>query len=149
MANGIVTHNCRPFEGRILSLAGDTPPPAAPGWEYAGTLAGALARGFGHPGCTHRLSPYVPGLTRPPAWATAGRRTENPDGYEVRQRQRLLERRVRESKRRVAALAPLGGTAALQRTRATLRARRDALAAHVAAHDRKRWVSDRRTQNTR
>jgi len=139
---------CRPFEGRILSIAGDVAPPAAPGWEYAGTLTAAIARGLFHPNCTHRLTAYIPGLSRPPAWNSPGRRTENPAGYVDRQRQRELERRVRESKRRVAALRPLGDTPELRRQEALLTARRGHLNTFVNDHNRKKSVSDQRTRVT-
>lgn len=112
---------CRPWEGRVLSQSGTSrqhPP-----------LSAAIISGLFHPNCTHSLGLFVPGLTRPM------KGTENPRGYEERQRQRHLERKVREWKRReAAAMTPDA------RRAATMRRRRweDRLSAHVARHDRKR-----------
>lgn len=74
---------CRPFEGKVLKLDGAGP----------GTLAHARAQGFQHPNCTHAFSGYIPGVSKP------GEATANPDGYEEKQHQRYLERKVREWKR--------------------------------------------------
>lgn len=131
---------CRPFEGNVLSISGAGGPTDLPaGIVYMGSLADARSRGLFHPNCTHRANAYTPGLTTP----NPG--TENPQGYEDRQRQRELERRVRESKRRVAALEPLGDTTTLRRQQALLRQRRAALSQHVTETGRKAHVSARRT----
>jgi hypothetical protein len=130
---------CRPYEGRILSLNG-LPPPLSPGFEYAGTLDEAISHGLHHPNCTHRTSPFLPGLTKPLD------DTENPDGYQLRQRQRDLERRVRESKRRVAATRPLGDTPTGRAQEALLRRRQGDLDSFIRDNDRKAWVSRQRTQ---
>lgn len=137
---------CRPYEGAVLSIAGDSPPPDSPGLRYMGTLAAAVAAGLHHPSCTHREHLYVPGLTRPLEFRLPTRSTANPDGYELRQRQRLLERRVRESKRRVEGLRPLGDTPTLAGQRRLLTQRRQALSEFVAEHDRKASVSAARTR---
>jgi hypothetical protein len=133
---------CRPFEGKILSLSG-RPPRAGEieGHTYAGTHADAIAAGLHHPNCTHRVSAFTPGLTKP-----FDRETQNPKGYEDRQRARELERRVRESRRRVAVLEELGDTAALRHQKALLGRRRRDLSAHNALTGGKQGVSDRRSR---
>lgn len=95
---------CRPWEGRVLSIAGKTP-------DHA-TVADAEAAGLFHPGCTHRPYLYTPGLTRRPT------QTENPQGYEDRQEQRHLERGIRQWKRReAAALDDVAGAKAQAKVR--------------------------------
>lgn len=131
---------CRPFEGKVLSLGADLPPPDLGGLSYAGTHSAAVAAGLHHPNCTHRVSAFVPGLTRP-----FDRDTENPEGYELRQRQRELERRVRDSKRRVEGITPLGDTAELGRQKRLLADRRRGLSEFITEHDRKAGVSRQRT----
>lgn len=133
---------CRPYEGAILSLGSDTPPPDLTGLRYAGTLNSAIGHGLFHPNCTHRANAFVPGLTKPMVG------TENPDGYLARQRQRELERRVRESKRRVEGIRPLGDTPEARRQVQLLKDRRTALKTFNAENDRKQHVSDRRTSTT-
>lgn len=119
---------CRPWEGKVLSLSGT---PGAREEQHrsamragllrgrpmvdvrvAGTLLEARSKGLFHPNCRHSLAAYLPGVTRPPQPAPA------TATYEDTQRQRLLERRVREWKRR--ASAALDETA---RRRATARVR--------------------------
>src|SRR5690606_37576968 len=80
VSNGIISHNCRPWEGRVLSLSG-----ATPGYP---TLAEAQGSGLFHPSCTHSVSAYIPGLTERPKRAQLA----NPGGYEIRQQQRYNER---------------------------------------------------------
>lgn len=130
---------CRPYEGKVLSLGEDVPPPDLGGLQYAGTLSAAIAKGLFHPSCTHRANAFIPGLTEPME------DTENPQGYEDRQRQRDLERRVRESKRRVAALRPVGDTPQLRRQEALLKARQDSLGSFLADNNRKPSSSSGRT----
>ncbi|SNR33003.1 phage minor capsid protein [Blastococcus mobilis] len=131
---------CRPWERTVLSLTGREPTPGeVEGHRYGGTLAQARAAGLFHPQCRHSMAGFIPGLTRP-----AGRPTAEPEGDALRQRQRALERAVRESKRRVAAAEPFGDTAQLARDRALLRKRQAALREFVAEHDRKADVSRRR-----
>lgn len=82
---------CRPWEGRVLSLTGQTPGHPA--------VDEARAAGLFHPNCTHRLGAFIPGLTRPMS------RTASPERYEDRQRQRQIERKIRKWKlREVAAI---------------------------------------------
>jgi Phage minor capsid protein 2 len=103
---------CLPWLGRTLSLTGSTP-------EYP-TLADAKAAGFRHPNC--RCS-----------WAPVGvdmaEEVTNPADveraaavYRASQRQRALERRVREAHRRVAAAVTPAARAKARRELAAARA---------------------------
>jgi transposase len=124
---------------RAVELRRRRTPSLPDGISYMGSLDAARAAGLFHPNCTHRANAYTPGLTKP----NPG--TENPDGYEDRQRQRDLERRIRKSRRRVAALEELGDTSTLRRQRALVKSRRNELAEFVATHDRKPEVAARRS----
>lgn len=84
---------CRPWEGKVLSVSGNTRGELADGTKVAGTVAQAQAAGLQHSNCRHNLSAYVPGLT------TAPTQTADPEGDQQRQRQRALERQVRAAKR--------------------------------------------------
>lgn len=77
---------CRPWEGKVLSISGNTP-----GYQ---SVAEATAAGLFHANCTHATALYTPGLTRPLE------ATKNEAGYEERQRQRYLERGIRRWKQR-------------------------------------------------
>lgn len=105
---------CRPWEGKVLSLSG-TPGARVEQHRHAvrsrvlgrrplvdvrvaGTLMEARSKGLFHPNCRHSLAAYLPGVTQPPPAPATATAT-----YEDTQRQRLLERRVREWKRRAAA----------------------------------------------
>ncbi|MER7801243.1 phage minor capsid protein [Streptomyces parvulus] len=95
---------CRPWERQILARAG------APGARdvqvehatedgemvtvrVAGSLPEARAAGLHHPNCRHRVSAYLPGLSRIPK-AQPSRGT-----YEDSQKQRYYERQIRKWKR--------------------------------------------------
>lgn len=81
---------CRPWERRVLRTTNTGPS------EYL-HINDAIAAGLFHPNCTHSVGLYVPGVTRlQPAHS-------NPEGYELRQQQRYMERKIREWKRREAA----------------------------------------------
>lgn len=127
---------CRPWEGRVLAIAG-------PSGEHtvevehalddgrmisvrvAGTLDEARLAGFQHPNCRHSVSSYTPGLTRIEAAES------DPAGYEAGQRQRTIERRIRQYKRReAAAVTPEAQRAARIKVRQWQGAMRDHLAAH-------------------
>ena len=94
---------CRPWEGRVLSISGNTPRGArvAGGdgarFTVAGSVAEAQRAGLHHPNCRHRLGAFIPGATRRMA------DTADPDGDRMRQEQRRLERGVRHWKQRAAA----------------------------------------------
>ncbi len=84
---------CRPWEGKVLSITGNTP-------GYI-SLSTAQSRGLFHPNCRHTITGYIEGLTNP----------EPPKSdskiYEYEQKQRYNERQIRRWKRRkVAAITP-------------------------------------------
>lgn len=125
---------CRPYEGRVLSLTGRQPSDAElSGHRFAGSLEQAKRDGFLHPNCRHAVSAFVPGLTGLPPRGTA-----DPAGDADRQRQRALERAVRDAKRRVAGAEPFGDTQELRAARSLLRARQGALRTFVDDTGRKR-----------
>ncbi|MET9465810.1 phage minor capsid protein [Streptomyces sp. NPDC006544] len=135
---------CRPWEGEILALQGEAGPHTVRldhaiqpsslfartetvAVHVAGSLAAARAAGLFHPNCRHSLGLYLPGVTtRPPHHATPG------TTYEDSQRQREIERTIRQWKRRQAAAID-------EKTRKAAAAKvRDwqaAARANVAAHD--------------
>jgi hypothetical protein len=121
---------CRPWEGKILSRGPVSAllPDAVTGKMVAiqvdATLDQAMAGGLFHPNCTHSVSAYVPGAS------VAHQASANPKGYEQKVRQRVLERHVREWKRReAAALTP----EAARKARAKVRAWQGELGQHVEA----------------
>jgi len=79
--------------------------------------------------CTHSIRAYLPGATR-----TASTKTD-PAGYEAKQKQRYMERKVREWKRREALALD---DAASVRARGKVREWQAALREHVDRHDLKR-----------
>lgn len=91
---------CQPFEGQVLSLNGETGTvlrPSAVGGpavkvNVKATLDEARSKGFQHPNCRHAVSAFIPGGSR--TFTTK----PNPDGYAATQRQRELERALREAK---------------------------------------------------
>lgn len=137
LANGIVTHNCRPWEGKVLSLSGRVGAVIVPSVtdgesvtvKVAGTLAEAKRAGLQHPNCTHRVTAFLPGATKPIAAQADSR------GYDEKQQQRSLERKVREWKRREAlALTDDARTTARRKVRYW----QGRIRAHVDEHDLKR-----------
>lgn len=85
---------CRPWEGQVLSASGNDS-------RYK-SLRDATSAGLFHPNCGHRANTYFEGLTEP-----ITKETEDPEGYEIRKKQRYLERGVRQWKvRRAVALTP-------------------------------------------
>lgn len=112
---------CRPWERKILSLSGrvgmvveqDVATGESRTVMVAGTVAEARAAGLQHPNCTHALQAYLPGVTAKPAPQA------DPQGYEDKQRQRAIERSIREWKRREAiALTPDAQARARRKIRA-------------------------------
>lgn len=123
---------CRPHEGQVYSLSGSST-------EFPPLDA---ADGLFHPNCTHSVSAYTRGLTDPPATPLSA-----PELYRARQRQRLLERRVRESKRRVAAADELADANRLASQRALLARRQADLGAHLKGNPLpKSYVAKLRTR---
>ncbi|MER7346408.1 phage minor capsid protein [Streptomyces aurantiacus] len=127
---------CRPWEGRVLAIEGPTGERTVEvehalndgrmiPVRVAGTLDEARLAGFQHPNCRHSVSAYTPGLTRTEAAES------DPAGYEAGQRQRAIERRIRQYKRReAAAITPEAQRAARLKVRQWQGAMRDHLAAH-------------------
>lgn len=87
---------CRPWEGKVLSISGANVG-RQDGFTVVASVDEARGEGLLHSNCRHNLSAYVPGLTKAP------RTTADPEGDELRQRQRALERNVRQAKRRAVA----------------------------------------------
>src|SRR5690606_6622780 len=79
---------CRPWENKVLSITGNTP-----GYP---SLVEARAAGLFHPRCRHRVTAYIEGFTIPKA------KTEDPVTYKLKQKQRYIERTIRQWKRREA-----------------------------------------------
>ncbi|WP_176884266.1 phage minor capsid protein [Nocardioides sp. YR527] len=122
---------CAPWEGKILSrgpvsaIQRNRRTGKMESVRVDGTVEEATRAGLFHPNCTHNLSGYIHGATRT---SDAG---NDRAGYEAQQRQRQMERKVREWKRREAvAVTP----AAKARARAKVKAWRDAIDAHTKEH---------------
>ncbi|MFE5673849.1 phage minor capsid protein [Streptomyces erythrochromogenes] len=127
---------CRPWEGKVLTIGG----PAGPRTvevehatqdgvmvpvRVAGSLDEARLAGLQHPNCRHSVSAYTPGLT------VVEKAASDPDGYEAGQRQRAIERKIRQFKRRqAAAVTPEAKRAAGVK----LRQWQGAMRTHLAAH---------------
>lgn len=128
---------CRPWEGKVLSQSGQVGAVIAPSAvsdesvrvNVAGSVDDARADGLLHPNCTHTLDAYLPGVTDRP------KPQHDPEAYEAKQRQRAMERKVREWKRRQA--VALTDDAAEQAA-VKVRQWQKALREHVDAHDLKR-----------
>lgn len=128
---------CRPWERKVLSLSGAVGAVIVPSTtgegtvrvDVAGTLEQAKAAGLQHPNCRHSVSAYLPGAT------VVKPAKQEPAGYEAVQRQRAMERKVREWKRR-GALALDDDTA--RRAAVKVREWQSALREHVDANDLKR-----------
>ncbi|MGW2292675.1 phage minor capsid protein [Streptomyces phaeochromogenes] len=127
---------CRQWEGRVLALAGPTGERTVEvehaiddgrmiPLRIAGTLDEARLAGLQHPNCRHSVSAYTPGLTG------TEQATSDPAGYEAGQRQRAIERHIRQYKRReAAAVTPEAKRAAAGKVRQWQGAMRGHLAAH-------------------
>lgn len=113
---------CRPWEGKILTAAGDrrilvravsvtTGEPMVV--RVAGSVDEAIRRGLLHPNCRHSINAYLPGVTKVPT------NTQDPEGDKARQQLRALEREVRAAKTQaVAAIDPAAAAAARAKVRA-------------------------------
>lgn len=125
---------CRPWEGKILSLSGRTPPDrqraGGVSFTVAGTLGQARDAGLHHPNCRHREVLYLPGVTRPL------RDTADPDGDRLRQQQRYRERMVRRYKRELAVAQEIDPASAAS-AKARLAAYQQEFAAWRRANGRK------------
>lgn len=84
---------CRPWEGKVLSVSGTNP--------KRKSLSEARSAGLFHPNCGHRANTYFEGLTTPL------KKTADPKGDAERQKQRYIERQIRQwKKRQVVAITP-------------------------------------------
>ena len=123
---------CRPFEGKVLSASGRTPPGAYTDGGASYTVVTSVARarsaGLFHPNCRHRLVAYQPGIT-PPLLDT-----EDPEGDQLRQAQRAKERAVRKARRDLAATDGVGSPEMTRAARAKLRAKQADLKAFQNEH---------------
>lgn len=95
-------------------------------------LQTAIGAGLFHPGCTHTLGAYIPGLTRP------FDSTENPEGYAQRQEQRAMERQIRKWKRKAVAAQAVGDDTTARFARGKARAWGEKLQEFVDSTGRRR-----------
>lgn len=125
---------CEPFEGRILSLDGPTGAVTAEHQitgqpmlvHVVATVPEARLLGLFHPNCRHSITAYLPGVSHLPPQPTA-----DPKGRKARERQRALERAIRDRKlQRLAALTPEAEKAAGRKVRAAQAQLRDHLKQH-------------------
>ncbi|KAB2384748.1 phage minor capsid protein [Actinomadura montaniterrae] len=110
---------CLPWEHRVLSVSGHTP--GRP------SMATARAAGLWHPRCHHQVVRYEPGVSEHLPHAARHKR----GSYAATQRQRAIERHIREWKRREA--AAMDDTARLL-ARRKVRHWQAALRQHIATH---------------
>lgn len=82
---------CMPWEGRILSVSGES--------DQYPSVQEAEDAGLWHPNCTHSISPYIPGVTEKPEIEEE----KKHERYKERQQQRYNERQIRKWKRRKSA----------------------------------------------
>ncbi|MEU7911324.1 phage minor capsid protein [Microbispora bryophytorum] len=95
---------CARWEGKVLALSGsagtrveENPATGVQVFvQVEGTVAEARLAGLLHPNCGHSLNAYLPGVSRPAPVV------HSDATYADSQRQRYLERKVRENKRRAA-----------------------------------------------
>lgn len=126
---------CRPYENKVLRIGpgptGDIQVEHAVNdgqmvtVHVVDTLDGARAKGLFHPNCRHSASIFLAGVTRQKT------NTEDPAGYEARQEQRRLERRIRAAKvTEAAAMTDEAKTTARRR----IRGAQGDMRAHLDAH---------------
>jgi hypothetical protein len=128
---------CRPWERKVLSISGRVGAIIEPSEltgnpvvvNVAGSLEEARAAGFQHPNCRHSISAYLPGVT------IKGTPGQDAVAYEAGQRQREMERKIREWKRRQAVALD---DAAARRAGQKVRDWQAALREHVDLHDLQR-----------
>jgi len=84
---------CRPWEGKILSMSGNNP-------NYP-SLAEARSEGLFHPRCGHSMAIYIKEITELPE------KTSSPQLYEDEQKEKYLQRGIRQwQKRQAVAIDP-------------------------------------------
>ncbi|WP_238594764.1 phage minor capsid protein, partial [Caenibacillus caldisaponilyticus] len=120
-----------PFQGRIYSISGKSkkyPPLSETGY---GTI-----EGIGGINCRHVLYPYIPGVTKKrfePYNATESKRI-----YAESQKQRYLERRIREAKREKAMMEAMGDDEGAKLAAAKVRERQAVMREFIKQTDRTR-----------
>lgn len=125
---------CRPYERQILSISGQVGRIIEPSGrdgsptvvDVFASLEDARAAGFQHPNCRHTISMYTVGVTK------HGNATAQPERYEAGQRQREMERKIREWKRRQAVALD---DAAARGAAAKVREWQGALREHIDTND--------------
>lgn len=85
--------NCEPYQGRIYSLSGNDPDYPS----FSETSYGEIDGLFGI-NCGHRMYPYIKGTTKT---YDIFPKKENDKSYENSQKQRYLERQIRQQKREI------------------------------------------------
>lgn len=120
---------CRPWEGRVLSVSGDGRHPS---------MATAREAGLWHPNCHHTIYAWRPGFRWPPHALE-----HRPGTYDATQRQRAIERHIREWRRRqVAALDDTTRLAAARKVRYWQAELRQHVAANGLRRSRQRERTD-------
>lgn len=139
---------CYPYQGKLLAIRGEagthTLTDRVTGEQVTvtavATFQDAVARGYHHPNCRHSEGAYIPGFTyTDPKVVSEG---ENERQYKALQRQRQIERNIRQWRRREAvALTPEERAHARRKVRAWQAAQREHVGAHrflTRRHERER-----------
>lgn len=92
---------CAPYQGKVYSQTG-----ATEGYDSLQSTSYGEPDGIFGINCTHSLYIFIPGLSK--KTYSPVNKARNEEAYQNSQRQRLLERRIRASKREVAALKANG-----------------------------------------
>lgn len=120
---------CKPWEHKVLSVAGDNEHPS---------MAEARAAGLFHPHCHHTIAAWTPGFRWPPHSIQ-----HKPGTYDQVQRQRAIEAHIRSWKRReLAAIDDITRAAARRKVRAWEATLRQHIAAHGLQRSRQRERTD-------
>jgi hypothetical protein len=121
---------CKPWEHKVLSITGDS--------ADHPSMAHARAAGLFHPRCHHTIVAWYPGFVWPPHSIE-----HKPGTYDQVQRQRAIERHIREWKRReAAALDDVTRLNAKRKRRGWEAALRQHLATHGLQRSRQRERTD-------
>jgi hypothetical protein len=121
---------CNPWEHKVLSVSGNDP--------QRPSMATAREAGLWHPNCWHTVFRWYPGFVWHPHSLT-----NQPGTYEATQRQRDIERHIREWKRRLAAaIDPLTEAKAKAKVRFWQAELRKHLAAEGLTRSRQRERTD-------
>lgn len=128
---------CYPFQGKLLAIQGSAGPHTLTDRVTGETVTvtavatfdEAVSRGYRHPNCRHSEGAYIPGFTtnQPEVVDEA----ENERQYKALQRQRQIERNIRQwRKREAVALTPEQQAYAKRKVRAWQATQRD----HIKTH---------------